>query len=102
VEDAAEAIVLAAEEYDKPDPVNLGSGEEISIRDLVAQVKDLVGFTGSIEWDHTQPDGQPRRRLDTTRAQNEFGWSARTPIREGLEKTMAWFVENHEPMARAV
>ena len=102
VEDAAEAIVLAAEEYDKPDPVNLGSGEEISIRDLVTQVKDLVGFTGSIEWDHTQPDGQPRRRLDTTRAQNEFGWSARTPIREGLEKTMAWFVENHEPMARAV
>src|SRR6202162_2422801 len=102
VEDAAEAIVLAAEQYDKPDPVNLGSGEEISIGDLVAQVKDLVGFTGSIEWDHTQPDGQPRRRLDTTRAQNEFGWSARTPIREGLEKTMAWFVENHEPMATGV
>src|ERR1700730_13915770 len=102
VEDAAEAIVLGAEEYDKPEPVNLGSGEETSIRDLVTQVKDLVGFTGSIEWDDTQPDGQPRRRLDTTRAQNEFGWSARTPIREGLEKTMAWFVENHEPMARAV
>ena len=66
----------------------------------MVQVKELVGFDGSIEWDHTQPDGQPRRRLDITRAQNEFGWSAGTPIREGLRNTIAWFVEKHQTKGR--
>jgi GDP-L-fucose synthase len=97
VEDAAEAIVLAAEEYDKPAPVNLGSGNELSIWDLVYQIKDLVGFSGSIEWDDTKPDGQPRRFLDTTRARKEFGWTSRTTFREGLRRTVAWFIENRQP-----
>jgi GDP-L-fucose synthase len=101
VEDAAEAIVLGAEKYDKPDPVNLGSGDEISIRDLVAQVKEQVGFSGSIEWDFTRPDGQPRRSLDTSRAQEEFGWRAGTTFRDGLQKTIAWFVENYRPHSGA-
>ncbi len=96
VEDAAEAIVLAAEKYDKPDPVNLGSGEEISIEKLVCLVKDLAGYRGGIEWDASKPDGQPRRMLDTSRAQKEFGWRARTSFREGLERTIAWFEENYQ------
>ena len=101
VEDAAEAIVIAAERYDKPDPVNLGSGEEISIRDLVAQVKELVGYKGAVDWDLTKPDGQPRRRLDTTRAQKEFGWCAKTPLREGLQRTIAWFLQDYWDKAGA-
>jgi GDP-L-fucose synthase len=102
VEDAAEGIVLGAEKYDGPDPVNLGSGAEISIRDLVVQVKDLVGFRGSIEWDASQPDGQPRRCLDTSRAEREFGWHSGTPLREGLQNTIAWFAENSPEPAKAV
>jgi GDP-L-fucose synthase len=91
VEDAAEAVVLAAEKYGKPDLVNLGSGQEISVRDLVEQIRDLVGYKGSVRWDPTQPDGQPRRCLDTTRALAEFGWVARTTLREGLQRTIEWF-----------
>lgn len=91
VEDAADAIVAAAERYEKPDPVNIGSGEEISIRHLLAMIKDLVGYKGEIVWDVSQPDGQPRRCLDTTRAWQEFGWRARTPLREGLRRTIDWF-----------
>ncbi len=102
VEDAAEAIVLAAEKYDQPEPVNLGSGEEISIRDLVAQVKEQVGYKGPVEWDHTKPDGQPRRRLDTTRAQQEFGWSAKTPFCEGLQRTITWFIESYQHKVKVV
>jgi GDP-L-fucose synthase len=102
VEDAAEGIVLGAEKYDGPDPVNLGSGAEISIRDLVVQVKELVGFRGSIEWDASQPDGQPRRCLDTSRAEREFGWHSGTPLREGLQNTIAWFAENCLEPAKAV
>jgi len=96
VEDAAEAIVMAAEAYDKPDPVNLGAGHEISIRDLVTLIKELVGYQGEIKWDTTKPDGQPRRCLDTTRAWMEFGWRAKTPFQVGLQRTIEWFIETHE------
>ena len=93
VEDAAEAIVAAAEKYEKPDPVNLGSGEEISIQALLEQIGEACGYRGAIRWDATKPDGQPRRCLDTTRAAKEFGWRASTPFREGLRKTIAWYEE---------
>jgi len=93
VEDAAEAIVLATEKYAKPEPVNLGSGEEISIRDLLEQICSLAGYEGSVRWDATKPDGQPRRCLDTSRALAEFGWRASTALRDGLRKTIAWFEE---------
>ena len=96
VEDAAEGIVRAAESYDKPDPVNLGAGKEISIRDLANLIREIVGYEGGLEWDATKPDGQPRRCLDTTRAAAEFGWRARTPFREGLQKTISWFMENRK------
>jgi GDP-L-fucose synthase len=91
VEDAAEAIVLAADGYDGEEPVNLGSGEEISIRDLAELIGELVGFEGEIEWDPAKPNGQPRRLLDVTRAERLFGFRARTPLREGLERTIAWY-----------
>jgi GDP-L-fucose synthase len=91
VEDAAEAIVLATEKYDKSDPVNIGAGFEISILDLVALIVELTGFKGRIVWDTTRPDGQPRRMLDTTRALTEFGFRARTDFRAGLTKTIAWY-----------
>lgn len=93
VEDAAEAIVTAAEKYAKPDLVNLGSGEEISIRDLLEKIQSLVGYSGTVRWDATKPDGQPRRCLDTSRALAEFGWRATTPLLEGLQQTIAWFKE---------
>ena len=93
VEDAAEAIVVAAEKYEKPDLVNLGSGGEISVRDLLEMIRALVGFAGTVRWDATKPDGQPRRCLDTSRALAEFGWRARTPLQEGLRKTIAWYAE---------
>jgi GDP-L-fucose synthase len=94
VEDAADAIVLAAEKYEKPDPVNLGSGREISIYDLVYLIKEITGYKGEIVWDVTKPDGQPRRCLDTDRAWNEFGWRSSTLFREGLQKTVDWFTQN--------
>ena len=94
VEDAAEAIILAMENYNKSEPVNIGAGFEISIRDLTEMIVELTGFTGKITWDATQPDGQPRRMLDTTRARNEFGFQAKTGFREGLQKTIAWY-EQH-------
>ena len=93
VEDAAEAIVAAAEKYEKPDPVNLGSGEEISIRSLLEQICEATGYLGAVRWDDTKPDGQPRRCLDTTRAGQEFGWRASTPFLEGVRKTIAWYEE---------
>jgi GDP-L-fucose synthase len=98
VADAAEAIVLAAEKYAKPDLVNLGSGEEISIRDLLEQVRSLVGFAGAVRWDATKPDGQPRRCLDTARALAEFGWRAKTRLQDGLKETIRWF-ENRTRLA---
>jgi GDP-L-fucose synthase len=91
VEDAVAAIVLATEKYDKSDPVNIGAGFEISIRDLVNLIVELTGFTGRIVWDATKPDGQPRRMLDTTRAVREFGFRAQTDFRAGLAKTIAWY-----------
>lgn len=91
VDDAARGIVLAAEHYDKPDPVNLGAGFEITIRDLVDLISDLTGYEGEIVWDTTKPDGQPRRCLDVSRARDEFGFEARTAFREGLEETIAWY-----------
>ncbi len=91
VEDAAEGIVLAAERYNKADPVNLGSGEEISVRELAYLIRELSGFTGEIEWDTSRPDGQPRRCLDTSRAEREFGFKAKTSLREGLSRTIHWY-----------
>lgn len=99
VEDAAEAIVLGAEKYDKPDPVNLGSGEEISISDLLGRIRELTGFEGTVRWDTTKPDGQPRRCLDTSRARQEFGWSARVRLEEGLRNTVEWFAEQAQRTA---
>ncbi len=90
VEDAARGILAAAERYDRPEPVNLGSGDEIAIRDLAELIAELTEFTGRIEWDTSRPDGQPRRMLDTSRAREEFGFQARTELREGLLKTIRW------------
>lgn len=94
VEDAAEAIVLAAERYDGPDPINVGTGDEMAIRDLVALVGRLTGFTGQVMWDHTKPDGQPRRCLETSKAERAFGFRARTPFEEGLRQTIAWYAQH--------
>jgi GDP-L-fucose synthase len=91
VEDAAEGIVLATERYEKPDPVNLGAGFEISINDLVHLIAKLTGYTGSITWDTTKPDGQPRRCLDTSKAEREFGFKASTPFEKGLKNTIEWY-----------
>jgi GDP-L-fucose synthase len=99
VEDAAEAIVLAAEKYSKPDLVNLGSGEEISVRDLLEMIRTMVGARGAVRWDHTKPDGQPRRLLDTSRAAREFGWRAKTSLRDGLKETIEWFTTNRAAAA---
>jgi GDP-L-fucose synthase len=92
VEDAAEGIVLAAEKYDDSEPVNLGAGFEISIFDLVHLIAKATGFTGRIDWDATKPDGQPRRSLDTTRAERTFGFKARTSFEEGLRRTVDWYL----------
>ena len=91
VEDAAEGIVLATERYDGDDPVNLGVGREITIRELVQLIVELTGFDGEIRWDATKPDGQPRRALDTSRARERFGFVARTSFEEGLRATVAWY-----------
>ncbi len=97
VEDAAEAIVLAAERFDKSDPVNIGAGFEISIRELVDLIVRMTKYTGRVVWDVTRPDGQPRRLLDTTRAFQEFGFKAKTGFQEGLKKTIDWYLQNVEP-----
>jgi GDP-L-fucose synthase len=91
VEDAAEAVWLATERYDGSEPVNLGTGDEIAIRDLAELLAELTGFDGEIVWDTTKPNGQPRRRLDVSRAAEYFGFRATTPLREGLERTIAWY-----------
>jgi GDP-L-fucose synthase len=93
VEDCAEAVVLATERYDAPEPVNVGAGFEISIKALVELIAGLTGFTGRITWDTTKPNGQPRRSLDVTRAEQRFGFRARTDFREGLARTVAWYRE---------
>jgi GDP-L-fucose synthase len=96
VEDCADAIVLAAERYNKPDPINIGAGFEISIKELVELIAKLTNFKGEIIWDTSQPDGQPRRMLDTSRAEKEFGFKARIPLEEGLRKTIDWYLSTRE------
>jgi GDP-L-fucose synthase len=91
VDDAAEGIVLAAELYDGPDPVNLGVGHEITIRELVTLIARLAGFSGEVRWDTSKPDGQPRRALDTSRARERFGFVARSSFEEGLRRTIDWY-----------
>ena len=91
LEDAAEAIVLASERYDGAEPVNVGAGQEISIKDLVGLIAKLTGFKGRIVWDATKPDGQPRRMLDTSRATRCFGFVAKTSFEEGLRRTIEWY-----------
>jgi GDP-L-fucose synthase len=96
VEDAAEGILLATEKYNGPEPVNLGSGMEISIRDLAEMIRRLTGFEGRLVWDTSRPNGQPRRALDTSRAEKYFGFKAQTPFEEGLRRTIAWYRQNRE------
>ncbi|MET0826568.1 MAG: GDP-L-fucose synthase [Acidimicrobiales bacterium] len=96
VDDAADAILQAAERYDGGDPVNLGADEETWIRDLVPLIAETVGFEGEIRWDSSYPDGQPRRRVDPTRAATEFGFKASTPLRDGLRATVDWYLSNRE------
>src|SRR5262249_59908114 len=92
VEDAARAIVMATEQLDTPDPVNVGSGHEITIAALAEMIARKTGFTGEIRYDATQPDGQPRRCLDVSRAKELFGFQATTSLSEGLDKTLAWYL----------
>jgi len=94
VKDAAEGILDATERYNSSDPVNLGSGEEISIRELVELIATETGFDGTIEWDTSKPDGQPRRKLDTSRAKERFDWEALTTFEEGLQRTIEWYEAN--------
>jgi GDP-L-fucose synthase len=95
-EDAAEGILLATEKYNKPDPINLGAGFEISIKDLVDLIVKLTGFGGKIIWDKSKPDGQPRRMLDVTKAEKEFGFKAKTKFEEGLKRTIEWYISNRD------
>lgn len=95
VEDCAEAIVRATELYDGPDPVNIGAGFEISIRELAELIVEFTGFTGTLEWDTSKPDGQPRRSLDTARAREKFGFTAQTNFHEGLQKTIDWYKKKY-------
>ncbi len=94
VEDAAEGITLATERYNSSDPVNIGSSFEISIKDLTEMIAKLTGFEGQIRWDTSKPNGQPRRKLDVSRARERFGFEAKVPFEEGLKKTIAWYEEN--------
>jgi GDP-L-fucose synthase len=95
VEDATEGVLLATEKYDKPDPVNLGASREITIKELVDLIAQLVGYDGKIVWDTSKPDGQPRRCLDTSKAKKEFGFEARTDFKEGLKKTIEWYTKTY-------
>ena len=94
VRDAARGIVMATMAYNDPNPVNLGTGEETTIRELATRIAKLSGYKGEIEWDPTKPDGQPRRSLDTSRAEQKFGFEARIPLGEGLEETIRWWTAN--------
>jgi len=96
VADAAEGILLATEKYNKGEPVNIGAGFEITIKELVEKIAKLTGFTGQIRWDKSRPDGQPRRRLDVLRAKVEFGFEAKMDFDEGLKKTIQWYVEHRK------
>jgi GDP-L-fucose synthase len=96
VDDAAEGIVLAAERYDDPDPVNLGADREMPIKELVELIVELIGFEGEIRWDTSKPDGQPRRRVDPGRAAAAFGFKASTDFREGLTTTIDWYLAHRD------
>jgi GDP-L-fucose synthase len=95
VDDCVDGLVLAAERYDGPDPVNLGAAREISIRDLAELIADVTGYEGEVVWDTSKPNGQPRRSVDGSRARELFGFEARTPLREGIERTVAWYRAAH-------
>ena len=101
VDDAARGLVLAAETYNKPDPVNLGSGMEITIKDLVTLIQELTGYSGEIRWDRSKPDGQPKRCLDVSRAREEFGFEAKMPFKEGLKRTIAWYGGHRKEAGRS-
>ncbi len=94
VKDAADGILMACEKYNKSDPVNLGAGFEISIKDLAVLIKDIVGFKGKLVWDKTKPDGQPRRKLSVAKAKKEFGFVANTSFKEGLKETIEWYINS--------
>lgn len=94
VEDAARGIIMATEKYNKSEPINLGSGHEISIKDLANQISEIIGFSDKIVFDRTKPDGQPRRRLDVTKAKKEFGFRAKTRFKRGLKMTIDWYLRN--------
>jgi GDP-L-fucose synthase len=100
VDDAAAAIVLAAEQHDGSEPVNLGNDHEVTIRETVETIARLVGFAGELRWDPTKPDGQPRRRVDATRAANLFGWRAEMPFEDGLRRTIDWYLANRAEAER--
>ena len=95
VEDAAQAILDATENYNKPEPVNIGTSEEIMIKDLVDLIKDLVGYKGNIVWDSEKPDGQPKRKLDVSKAEQQFGFKSTINLEQGLQKTITWFNNNY-------
>jgi GDP-L-fucose synthase len=99
VDDAASAIIMAAESYNKSEPVNIGSGEEISIRSLANTLVEIMRFQGSLEWDKAKPNGQPRRKVDSTKAYAEFGFAAKIPLSVGLKKTVDWFL-SEEPTSK--
>lgn len=100
VEDCAQAIVMATEKYDDADPVNIGAGREISIKALAEQIADLTSFKGQITWDRSKPNGQPRRCLDTSRARQRFGFTAKTEFRDGLKKTIDWYERSQTGSAK--
>lgn len=101
VEDCARALVMALDSYDDPEPVNIATGNEIKIKDLMELIRQIVGYEGEIVWDTSRPDGQPKRRLDTTRAKERFGFEAEVTLEEGIRKTVDWFVSNRS-IARGV
>ena len=96
VKDAVEAILLAAERFNKSEPVNIGSQFEISIKDLAVKIADLMNFDGEIKWDAVKPDGQPRRKLDVSKAKAEFGFTAKTAFDEGLKQTIDWWIKKEK------
>ena len=100
VEDAAEAIVMAAEHYEGTDPVNLGTNHEVTIRETVELIAQMVGYEGELVWDTIKPDGQPRRRVDPSRAEQLFGWTARMPFEQGLRNTIDWYLANRAEAER--
>ena len=101
VEDCTEGLIAAAEQYDDPDPINLGTGHEIAMRDLADKIKTLTDYEGGIHWDSSKPNGQPRRMLDVSRAKERFGFSAPTSLDDGLQRTIAWYRENREDRDQA-